>query len=262
MLAPTPEFLHLAMMTAKEACEQGASVALSYFKQGIKAEEKEDHSPVTIADRKAEEKIIHILRSSFPEHSILGEEHGQLSGDPRFRWIIDPIDGTRGFIRGGGFWGSLIGLEHEGQIIAGAMCLPVPQISFWAAKGLGCFRNGVKVTLSGADELSAATLSLGEVQYILQSPYAAGLTQLICHSASTRGYGDPGGLMMVLDGLADIWIEGGVKAWDLAHAKILIEEAGGVFTDFEGTPTIHSGQAIASRSILHRQALEHLKRSC
>ncbi len=260
MLSLTPEFLQLTMLTAKQACEVGGNHALSYFKSGLQAEQKDDSSPVTIADRESELKIIQTIQKVFPEHSILGEESGLLAGDPRFRWIIDPIDGTRGFIRGGGFWGSLIGLEYQDKIVVGAMCLPVPQISFWAAQDLGCYRNGHRIFLREEDQLSQATLSLGEIQYILKSPYAQGLTEVIRGCASSRGYGDPGGLMMVLDGLADVWIEGGVKAWDLAHAKILIEEAGGIFTDFEGEATIHSGNAIACRKNLHRQVMEAFKK--
>ena len=259
MNALSSDLIEALMLTAKEACEQGAFHAKSYFQSGLCVEQKTDDSPVTLADREAEERIITIIRSHFPEHSILGEEHGLLQGHPDFRWIIDPIDGTRGFIRGGGFWGSLVGVEYRGEMIAGAMCLPIPKLTYWAGKGLGCFRNGTRIQLEPRSTLDQATLSIGEIQYMLRGEHRAAISRLICACASTRGYGDPGGLMMVLEGLADIWIEAGVKTWDIAHAKILIEEAGGLFTDFAGESTIESGNCIATVPELHPQILDCFK---
>ena len=253
-----PLFVKDATETARQAAEDGSRVALNYFKTGIRAEEKTDASPVTIADKEAEVAIIARIRSRFPEHSILAEESGVTDADPRYRWIIDPIDGTRGFIRGGSFWGCLVALEADGEIIAGAMALPALSTVYWAGKGLGCYRNGARIFVSKTERWRDATLSVGEVQHLLQPTYREGMCRLIAEAASTRGYGDPGGLMMVLEGLADVWMEAGVKPWDLAHAKILIEEAGGRFTNFSGQSSLHEGTAIASNGLLHQYVMKTL----
>lgn len=257
--AKTPTIQDL-MHTARQAAEAGGRAALRYFKTQLEVEHKTDDSPVTEADKQSEAAILAAIQLKFPSHSILAEESGRLDGDPEFRWIIDPIDGTRGFIRGGQFWGALIGVEHKGQLVAGSMCLPALDRSYWAGKGLGCFRNGIRLQVSPVKSLSDATLSLGEMQNLLRPPHQQAVLNLIQSVASTRGYGDPGGLFMVLEGLADVWLEAGVKPWDLAHAKILIEEAGGTYSDFNGEPSIEGGTAIASNGHLHQTILETLRK--
>jgi histidinol-phosphatase len=252
-------FIKNATDVARQAAKDGSRVALSYFKKGIQAEEKTDASPVTIADKEAEAAIIDRIRGHFPDHSILAEESGVTDHDPRYRWIIDPIDGTRGFIRGGSFWGCLVALELDGDIVAGAMALPVLDTLYWAGKGLGCYRNDSRIFVSKTEQWRDATLSVGEVQHLLQPHYREAVCRLISGAASTRGYGDPGGLMMVLEGLADVWLEAGVKPWDLAPAKILIEEAGGRFSNFAGQSSLSDGTAIASNGLLHQEVLRALQ---
>lgn len=251
--------LEQAMNTARRAAAGGAQAALRYFQKDVSTEWKDDRSPVTEADRESEAAILKVIKDQFPEHAILAEESGSIKGQEDYRWIVDPIDGTRGFIRGGKFWGSLVALEYRGRIVAGSIALPALDLQYWAGKGLGCFRNGKIVRINGQSRLQDAVLSVGELQHLLRKPYQAALTGLIQDAASTRCYGDPAGLMMVLDGLADAWIEGGVKPWDLAPAAILIEEAGGHFSNFRGTHDLADGNAIVSNSALHAEILERLK---
>jgi histidinol-phosphatase len=252
-------FLEQAMNTARLAAVQGAQTALRFFRSGVSPEWKDDRSPVTEADREAEAVIVATIQAQFPQHGILAEESGFLPGDQEYRWIIDPIDGTRGFIRAGKFWGSLVALEYRGQVVAGAMALPALELEYWAGRGLGCFRNGIRVQVSQESRWEDATLSLGELQHLLSPPYQSAITGLIQTAASTRCYGDPGGLMMVLDGLADVWMEAGVKPWDLAAASVLIEEAGGRFSNFRGTHDLNDGTAIASNGLLHEEILNRLR---
>ncbi len=251
-------FIELAMQTARQAAECGAAVASRYFRSELEPEQKDDASPVTIADREAEKALIALIHAVFPQHSILAEESGVTTGDPSNRWIIDPIDGTRGFIRGASFWGTLVALEHEGEIVAGAICLPCLKITYWAGKGLGTFRNGERLRVSATAELKEATLSLGEMQNLFKAPYREALLELVSKVGSTRCYGDPAGLMMVLEGWADVWLEAGVKPWDIAPAKILIEEAGGRFTNFSGGGSLDEGEALATNGVLHASILERL----
>lgn len=249
-------FVQLAMNTAREAANIGAQVALSYFSQGLRPEIKEDRSPVTVADREAEKAIVARIQATFPQHSILGEESGSTALDPANRWIIDPIDGTKGFIRGGGFWGSLVALEHRGSIIAGAVSIPMQSKTYWAGKGLGCYRNGKRIFTAKTEKLKDATLSLGEMPQVLKAIGQANFARLLQEVDSSRCYGDPGALMIVLDGLADAWIEAGVKIWDLAPAKILVEEAGGLCTNLEGGEALESGNALISNGFIHRDVLK------
>lgn len=254
------DFVQVAMETARHAAETGAQVALGYFSKGLSPEIKEDRSPVTLADREAEAAIVSRILTSFPEHSILGEETGFTQRDPENRWIIDPIDGTKGFIRGGGFWGSLVALEHAGEIVAGAAALPVQGKTYWAGKGLGCFLNGERIFASKVDDLRNATLSLGEMPHLLRTIGPEIFNQLLAEVDSARCYGDPGALMMVLDGLADVWLEAGVKTWDLAPSKILIEEAGGRFSNFAGGNSLDDGNAVISNGLLHNVVLEKIQK--
>ncbi len=248
--------LDLALEAAKEAVRAAAKVAMKHFRDGVEVETKDDQSPVTVADRECEAAILEVLKGHFPEHGFLGEETGFHPGLEGLRWIIDPIDGTRGFTRGGPFWGPLVALECHGEIVVGAMAYPVSEEYFWAAKGKGCYRNGERLQVSQIDKLSEATLSLGEMGPIFSPPHHEGIVDLVRKAANARGYGDLAGVGMVLMGKAEIWIEAGVKTWDLAPSRILIEEAGGKWTNFLGEDSLEHGTAIGSNGLLHETALQ------
>src|SRR5512136_123439 len=128
-----------AVATAREAVAAAGAAALRHFRRGVAVEVKLDRTPVTVADREAEAAIEAVVRTAFPRHGFLGEETGASPGSEEARWIVDPIDGTRGFTRGGPFWGPLVALEHRGEIVAGAMAMPALGETYWAARGLGAF---------------------------------------------------------------------------------------------------------------------------
>lgn len=251
--------LDLALETATRAVEAASKASLPYWRSGVAVEKKPDRSPVTAADRDAEAAIIGVIRSVFPSHSILAEESGEDARDAGTRWIIDPLDGTRGFSRGGSFWGPLVALEHAGEVVAGAMAMPVLGDTYFAARGRGCFKNGERVRLSLIEDWSEATLSLGELHYLLREPYRARVTELITTSASARGYGDPAGVALLLSGRAEAWIEAGVRTWDLGPMPVLIEEAGGRFAAFDGTRSIETGTAIGATPALFEHVLARLR---
>jgi|JI10StandDraft_1071094.scaffolds.fasta_scaffold00275_21 histidinol-phosphatase len=254
--------LQVALDTAKEAVKAASAASLSYFRKRNTITLKADHSLATLADRDAEDAILATIRRRFPEHAILTEETGAYPGSLCSRWIVDPLDGTRGFLRGGDFWGPLVALEHKGVVVAGAMALPALQRTYWAAQGLGSFADGAPLRVSTVSTWEAATLSVGELRTFLRAPAQRdSLVRLTSQAAQTRCYGDLAACAMLLEGKADAWIETGIKPWDVAALKILVEEAGGVFTDFKGVPTISSGNAIATNGLLHEHLVRELTRN-
>ena len=243
-----------ALAVAKDAVAAAGAAALAHLRKGIVVETKPDLTPVTAADRAAEDEIVAIIRAAFPDHAILGEEGGA-RGTGDVRWIVDPIDGTRGFARGGMMWGPMVALEVRGELVVAAIALPAQGTTYWASKGEGCFRDGTRLAVSGVTELADATLSIGELRRMTKN---TGILSLIARAASTRCYGDLAGCALVLDGRAEAWIEGGVQPWDLAAPALLVAEAGGRFTDWTGAPTFEGGYGVASNGRLHDEILRAL----
>jgi histidinol-phosphatase len=247
-----------AMDTARHAVLAASAASLRYWRKDVVVDVKPDRSPVTAADRDAEAAIIEVVQLAFPKHAILAEESGVTAGEGG-RWIVDPLDGTRGFTRGGAFWGPLVALEEDGDIIAGAVGLPALGETYFAGRGLGAWRDGERLRVSQVSEWSEATLSLGELKAMFASSRARGVEGLIAGAASARCYGDVAGCIQVLTGRADAWLEAGVRPWDIAALKVLVEEAGGRFTDFDGGPRfLDTGHAVASNSLLHGHVLRAL----
>jgi len=255
--------LDRAIAAARRAVEAAAAASLPHFRRGVRVELKPDRTPVTAADRDAEAAIVAVLRDAFPGHAILGEESGVHEGDAATRWIVDPIDGTRGFTRGGSFWGPLLALEHEGEVVVGAMAMPALSESYWAARGRGAWveRGGaepVRLQVSGISDWTEASVSLGELRSVLAPERERAVLALARTAAQARCYGDLAGAAMVLTGRAEAWIEAGVQIWDIAPLKILAEEAGGRFTDLAGRPTAASGNCLLSNGRVHEQVLRVL----
>jgi histidinol-phosphatase len=252
-----------AMDAARRAAEAASAASLAHFRRGVRVERKPDRTPVTQADRDSEAAILAVVRAAFPDHGFLGEEGGARAGDAETRWIVDPLDGTKGFTRGGAFWGALVGLERRGEIVAGAMALPALGETYWAARGLGAWlRAGEaapqRLAVSRVGAWADATLSFGEPQVLFRPPTLERLAALALTAQSARCYGDLAGCALVLQGKAEAWIEAGVQLWDIAALKILVEEAGGRFTDLEGRPTHASGSCVASNGLVHDHVLRAL----
>jgi histidinol-phosphatase len=253
-----------AMGTARRAVEAASSAELAHFRRGVRVEVKPDRTPVTAADREGEAAILAVIREAFPDHAFLGEETGAHAGSAVSRWIVDPLDGTKGFTRGRGFWGPLVALEHEGEIVAGSMALPALGETYWAARGLGAWmRTGggdpVRLAVSRVAGWADATLSLGEPHVLLAPPMLSRVARLATTCASSRCYGDLAGCALLLQGKAEAWVEAGVKIWDLGPLKVLVEEAGGRFTDLSGKATVASGACVASNGLVHDHVLAALR---
>ncbi len=256
--------LEKAMDTARRAVEAASAASLAHFRRGVRVEVKPDRTPVTVADRESEAAVLAIVREAFPSHGFLGEETGAHAGSgTTTRWIVDPLDGTKGFTRGRGFWGPLVALEHEGEIVAGAMALPALGETYWAARGRGAWlRAGdaapARLAVSGIGAWEDATLSLGEPHVLFRPPMLERVAALATSAQCARCYGDLAGCALVLQGKAEAWIEAGVQLWDLGPLQILVEEAGGRFTDLDGRATVASGSCVASNGRVHDHVLRAL----
>src|SRR5512140_3792115 len=245
-----------AMDVARRAVEAASAASLAHFHRGVRVERKPDRTPVTQADRDSEAAILAVVQEAFPDHAFLGEETGAHAGSAETRWIVDPLDGTKGFTRGREFWGALVALEHEGRIVAGAMALPALGETYWAAKGLGAWMRAgdaapARLQVSRIAAWPDATLSFGEPHVLFRPPMLERLAALALSAQTARCYGDLAGCALVLQGKAEAWIEAGVQIWDLAPLQILVEEAGGVFTDLDGKATHASGSCVASHGLVH-----------
>jgi histidinol-phosphatase len=248
-----------APAAAVEAARAAGEIALRYYRTGFDVTLKADATPVTQADRGAEQAIREVLGRAFPECGFLGEELGAV-GDQRRRWIIDPIDGTKNFIRRIPVWATLIGLEEEGEVTVGVIHNPVTGELLAARRGGGAWRDGERVRVSSLDDLGEATLLHAGLGLLREAGCWDGFVRLVDATGRQRGFGDYLGYALVAEGKAEIYLETDLKAWDLAACKVIIEEAGGRFTDFAGAPTVHSGTALASNGRLHDAALALLHR--
>jgi histidinol-phosphatase len=250
-----PTKLEAAIRAAKAAGE----VILPYFRTALQVETKADLTPVTAADRAAEQTIVNTLRQQFPGYGFLGEEFGEQEGTTDTRWIIDPIDGTQNFIRGIPYFATLLALEEAGDITHGVIYAPAEQTLFYAARNFGAFTNNHQpLHVSSINDLSQAMLVHGGLDILRQGGYWEGFTKLVDATARQRGFGDYFAHTFVFRGQAEVMVEADVKPWDLAALKIIAEEAGGQFTDFQGQSTIYGGNAIVSNRLVHAAVLDLL----
>jgi histidinol-phosphatase len=255
-----PDDLALAV----ELAELADALTLERFGAAdLKVETKPDLTPVTEADTAVERAIRERLAASRPEDSVLGEEFGDTGGGPR-RWILDPIDGTKNFVRGIPVWATLIALQEEGAVTVGVVSAPALQRRWWAAQGRGAFvDDGLpgaprRLAVSAVAEIADAQLSTSGVADWEKLGRLDALLELFRRSWRTRGFGDFWSYMLVAEGGVDIALEPEVSLWDLAAVQIVVEEAGGRFTDLSGVPRADGGSALATNGVLHETALKIL----
>jgi len=247
-----------ALQAAIEAARAAGEIALGFYRRGVDVTLKADATPVTEADRQAERVIVEVLSRAFPDHGFLGEEFGA-RGPQDIRWIIDPIDGTKNFVRRVPVWAALIALEERGEIAVGVIYNPVTGDLCAARRGAGAFLNGERLKVSSVGELGRATLLHAGLKLVRSAGHWDAFVRLIDATDRQRGPGDYLGYQLVAEGKAEIYAELDLKPWDLAAPKILIEESGGRFTDFAGTSTIYTGTALATNGRLHDEVLAVLR---
>ncbi|MEK7701956.1 MAG: inositol monophosphatase family protein [candidate division NC10 bacterium] len=240
-----------------DAARAGGEVALHHFRRGVEIGLKADRSPVTIADHEAEAAIVESLRRTFPDHGVLGEESGSRGSTER-RFIVDPIDGTRNFVRGIPIWAVMLALEEQGAITAGVIWEPIRGNLYTAGRGQGAFRDGERIRVSSIATLAEATLLHATLNALRRDGLWDGFVRLVDATSRQRGLGDYLCYTTIAEGKAEVALAANVKVWDLAAAKILLEEAGGRLTDAGGRDSLASGTALASNGLLHEAALRLL----
>ncbi|HVZ41135.1 MAG TPA: inositol monophosphatase family protein [Candidatus Kapabacteria bacterium] len=246
---------------AVEAALEAGRITLQYFQtSSFETEIKADNSPVTIADRRAEQRLIEVVHRHYPAHAILGEESGETSGSEPVTWIVDPIDGTKTFICGVPFYGVLIGVEIAGSIDVGVANFPALGEIYYAARGLGAYWNGRRIRVSQTGSLADAVMLTTDMQRVDRDPEKHDAHQrLIAATKMYRTWGDCYGHMLVASGRAEIMLDPKMSVWDAAALKPIVEEAGGIFTDWSGLPTARGGSAISTNAAL-RGAVQELLR--
>jgi histidinol-phosphatase len=243
---------------AIEAAEVAGKLALAHFDCGVAVEWKKDQSPVTIADRDAETFIRQRVLAQFPQDGFLGEEHGEEPGSSGYRWIIDPIDGTRNFVRGIPIWGTLIGLQCRGELIAGVVRVPALGQTYRALRGDGAYRDNRRIHVSEIHALADAQLFYSGITWFHKAGCLDAFLELGGFTQRQRGFGDFYGFMLVAQGAGELMVDHGVHIWDIAALLPVIEEAGGRFTNWDGGLDLHRPDVLASNGRLHERALETL----
>ena len=236
-----------------EAVEEVArlcgAVALSHFRKGLDVEWKVDGSEVTRADREAETSAREWIQKRFPNDAIVGEEFGAEGQPGRRRWLIDPIDGTRSFVRGVPLWGSMIAVEENGTVLAGAINCAATGDFVIAAPHQGCWHNGVRASVSAVDSISNATVLSTTAHFRYNPARSQRWTALTGQASITRSWGDCYGYVLVATGRAELMVDDRLSPWDAAALVPIIEEAGGVFTDWKGRRGF-GRDAVASNALL------------
>jgi histidinol-phosphatase len=253
---PDVAFLDSALDVALAAARAAGRRIMQYFGQGVAVETKPDATPVTIADREAEDLIRAALRQAFPAHAILGEERGR-EGEGDFLWLVDPLDGTRSFVRGTPYFSVQIALMHAGELVLGVSHAPAYGETAWARRGGGAFLDGKPVHVAPTAGLREAALSLGNVQSLARDPHLwNALGTLVGEVSRVRGYGDFCHYHLLARGALDIVIESDVNILDIAALAVIVREAGGAFTDLGGAaPALATRSVLAAVPALHAEVL-------
>jgi histidinol-phosphatase len=251
----TSEFL----ATALDAARAGAEVIRRYYQRNLQVTLKADKSPVTQADVETEQTIRSIIGARFPQHGFYGEETGQSSLDAEYLWLVDPIDGTKAFVREYPFFSTQIALMHRGRLIVGVSSAPVYGELAYAEIGRGAWLNEQPIKVSDIASIEAGAISTGNLKTLASGPSWASFGKLIARAQRIRGYGDFLHYHLLAAGKIDVVIESDVNILDIAALAVIVEAAGGKFTDLEGrAPGLDTTSVLASNGKLHQEVLKAL----
>lgn len=261
-----PDVAAAAMTAAREAAAAAAEVIRHYWRRGVEVELKSDATPVTIADREAEQAIREILQAALPQVSIYGEEFGYDDGGPGgerggLLWLVDPLDGTKSFVRRTPFFSTQIALMDGDELVLGVSSAPIYGETMWASTGNGAWLDGERVQVAATSAIGETSISIGNVKTLTADGRWDALGALIRDSNRIRGYGDFCHYHLLARGSLDLVIESDVNILDIAALAVIVREAGGVFTDLYGAPlTLDTRSVLAGTSTIHAQALQRLRR--
>jgi len=241
-------YLEFAVQTAYEA----GRLTLGYFgTEAARPEFKTDDTPVTVADREAEKLIRGRIAARYPEHAVLGEEYGETTGpDSHHRWILDPIDGTKSFVRGVPLYGVLVGLEIEGACEVGVAYFPAIDEMVCAATGEGCYRNGRRTYVSTAQTLAQGMVSFTDVASFEEHGRGGAWQRVLSAAGGTRGWSDAYGHALVATGRVELMLDPIMNPWDCGPFPPILREAGGYFRDWSGHATLYAGEAMSPTEML------------
>lgn len=265
LLEMNPGELIARLDFARVAALEAGAIAMRHFQdRDLNVERKADASPVTVADRNAEKHLRQEIARRYPRDGIVGEEFGIAEGSSGYRWILDPIDGTNSFIHGVPLFGTLIGMEFEGQTALGIIHFPALNEMVFAAAGHGAWhaRSGGDVArcyVATRKTLAESLCCTSGIQYFIKRGAVGIIDELTRRCRLSRTWGDCYGYMLIATGRADIMIDPVMNLWDCAALKPVIEEAGGAFTDWRGVPRIDGGEALATNQELLPQVLELIR---
>ncbi|MEE8496369.1 MAG: inositol monophosphatase family protein [Xanthomonadales bacterium] len=248
-------FLQAALAAAKAAAED----IMRYYRGDFEIELKPDQTPVTAADRRAEEIISEILINAFPDHGFYGEESGKKQADADYLWLVDPIDGTKSFVRGYGMFSTQIALMHQGELLLGVSSAPAHGELAWAMRGAGAELDGVPLHVRDVSALVDASISTGNLRSLARSDKWANLGRITAQVNRIRGYGDYYHYHRLAAGQLDAVIESDVNILDIAALYVIVTQAGGLFTDLQGQPVgLDTTSVLAATAGLHPLLLEML----
>ncbi len=249
------------LVFAVEAAREAGRITLEYFQTALTPERKPDRTLVTAADRKAEERLRALIRQTYPNHGILGEEFGEERGSSGWMWIIDPLDGTASFVHGVPLFGVLLGLEIDGQVVLGVANFPWLEELVSAARGMGCFWNGRRAAVSAVDDLKEALLLYTDSACFEPHGRERAFRRLLAATRMHRSWGDCYGHILVATGRAEVMLDPVMNVWDCAALLPILQESGGTFTDWSGRPTIRGGNAISTNRRLLEQVMRIVRES-
>jgi histidinol-phosphatase len=249
---------------AHAACDEADELARRSFRRDLEISTKPDRTFVTEADTEIERSIRRRIAAAHPDHGLVGEEYGTEAGEASVRWYIDPIDGTHNFIRGVPLFGTLLAVERDGELQAAVLSAPALHERWWARRGGGAWARGIdddaprRIRVSRVTTLADAQVLYGSGHEIEASGLAPGFRGLLGDVWRERGFGDFWGYALLAAGAAEAMVEVGLQTWDAAAPTVLVEEAGGRATDFDGRRAIDSGTFVVSNGLLHEELLTRL----
>ncbi len=248
------------LRTALQAAKAAAEISRSYYAGNFTVTTKEDLTPVTQADVECEQKIREIILERFPKHGFYGEETGRIRDDADYLWLVDPIDGTKGFVRQYPFFSTQIALLHRGQIILGVSSGTMMNELAWAEKGKGAWLNGQRLAVSTIDNPDRAAVSTGNLKSLALSEGWSKLGEIVARADRIRGYGDFYHYHLLASGKIEAVIESDVNILDIAALSIIVVEAGGAVTDLNGKPIgLETRSVLATNEALHNDYLGQLR---
>jgi len=240
---------------ALDAAWQAGRITLGYFQTQLGSERKSDNSPVTIADREAEQRLRQLIETRWPDHGMIGEEYGDVVARSKYTWTIDPIDGTRSFISGVPLYSTLLALLEEGQPVLGVMHFPALNETIYAVRLRGCYWNGRRCHVSSINDLKDAVLLTSGLNHFTDAHQEGAWQRLVDATYAQRTWGDAYGYALVATGRAEIMVDPAMHLWDCGPLQVIMEEAGGTFTDWQGKATIHTDACLATNGFLYHQVM-------